>query len=309
MTRSPALLGAGAAALLFLTGCTAPSSSPASSLTVAAAFYPLEYVAQAVTGDAAEVIALASPGVEPHDLELSPSVVRSLADADVVLFIEDFQPAVDAAIESTGARGFDAASVITLHAADHDHGDEAHSEEEEDGQEEDHGALDPHFWLDPLLLAEYAQALATELSVIDPQNADLFAANASALTQDLTGLNDEFQTGLASCERDTIVVSHEAFGYLTEATGLTQVGVAGIDPDTEPSPVRLREIADIIRVTGSTTIFTESAVSATVVEALAQDVGVTTAVLDPLETIAEGDDYIGVMHRNLDALRLALSCE
>ncbi len=309
MTRSPALLGAGAAALLLLTGCTAPSSSPASSLTVAAAFYPLEYVARAVTGDAAEVIVLASPGVEPHDLELSPSVVRSLAEADVVLFIEDFQPAVDAAIESTGARGFDAASIITLHAADHDHGDEAHSEEEEDGQAEGHGALDPHFWLDPLLLAEYAQALATELSVIDPQNADLFAANASALTQNLTGLNDEFQTGLASCERDTIVVSHEAFGYLTEATGLTQVGVAGIDPDTEPSPVRLREIADIIRATGSTTIFTESAVSATVVEALAQDVGVTTAVLDPLETIAEGDDYIGVMHRNLDALRLALSCE
>jgi zinc transport system substrate-binding protein len=308
MTRLQTSLGAGAASLLLLSGCAAPSTTnPDTAITVAASFYPLEFVADAVAGELGVVTSLAPPGVEPHDLELSPSTVRSLSDADVVLFIADFQPAVDAAIETTGVHGFDAAAVIDLHPADHDHGDaeEGHEDEEED----EHGSLDPHFWLDPLLLADYATALASEFGRIDPANAETYTANGAELVDQLTALNQEFADGLAMCERDTIVVSHEAFGYLTEPHGLEQVGVAGLDPDTEPSPVRLREIAQIIEDTGSTTVFTESAVSANVVEALAQDAGVDTAVLDPLEMIADGDDYIGVMQRNLEALRLALDCE
>lgn len=305
MTTITSRLRAGAVALLLLTGCAAPSISSPAAITVAASFYPLEFVADAVAGDLGDIVSLAPPGVEPHDLELSPATVRSLAEADVVLFIGDFQPAVDAAIATTGVRSLDAAGVIELHDAEHHH----EADEEDHGDDHDHGTADPHFWLDPLLLAEFATAVANEFAVLDPEHADTYAANGDALVQRLTQLNDQFSEGLATCERDTIVVSHEAFGYLTEAHGLHQVGVAGVDPDTEPSPARLREIRDIIEHTESTTIFTESAVSASVVEALARDAGVDTAVLDPLETIASGDDYIGVMQRNLEALRLALGCE
>ncbi|MBC7298937.1 MAG: zinc ABC transporter substrate-binding protein, partial [Demequina sp.] len=79
-------------------------------------------------------------------------------------------------------------------------------------------------------------------------------------------------------------------------------------PQSEPSPAKLREIRDIIASTGSTTVFTESLVNPAVAESLATDAGVATAVLDPVETVVNGDDYFGAMNRNLDALKTALDC-
>src|SRR5687767_13272021 len=71
---------------------------------VVAAFYPLQYAAQRVGGDLAEVDNLTVPGQEPHDLELTVKETAAVADADLVLFESGFQPAVDAAVE-TNAEG------------------------------------------------------------------------------------------------------------------------------------------------------------------------------------------------------------
>lgn len=305
---SPLTFAMSALGALALTACSTsdPSadSAPgdaAPSLTVAAAFYPLHYVAEAVGGDHVSVTSLTPAGVEPHDIELSPSTVRELSNTDVVLYIDQFQPAVEDAISSTGVTAFDAAAAITL--------DPAEEHAEEDGEEHDHGSSDPHFWLDPALLADYAIAVGDNFASLDPDNADDYTANASALASELHDLDDQFTTGLATCERTDIITAHEAFGYLAHAYGLEQVGIAGLEPESEPSPARMREIHDIIEATGSTTVFTEELVSPKVAEAIAQDADVVTAVLDPIESVGSGDDYRSVMLRNLDALRTALACE
>ncbi|WP_062521118.1 metal ABC transporter substrate-binding protein [Demequina silvatica] len=306
--RTGTLVAAATVSTLALAGCSAEpliggeSANPDAALTVAAAFYPLEYVAQHVGGDLVSIVSMTPKGVEAHDVELSPNTVRQLDAADLALYLSDFQPAVDDAIASTGVEALDASATVELHAA----GEHAEEEGEED---HDHGATDPHFWLDPHLLAEYGDAVGAAFAAADPANADTYTANAEALHAELEGLEEDFSTGLAQCERDTIIVSHEAFGYLTEAFGLHQEGIAGLDPDTEPSPARILEIKDVIDQTGATTVFTESLVSASVAESLAADVGVETAVLDPVENVADGDDYIAVMTRNLAALEAALGCE
>lgn len=299
----------GAAGLLLVAGCAADPSPEGADVTIAASFYPLQYVAQQVAGDNATVVALAQPGVEPHDLELSPSNVRELADADLVLYLAEFQPAIDDAIETTGVHSLDAGSVVTLHSAGHEHGDEAEAEHEDEAEaEHEHGASDPHFWLDPTLLATYAAAVGDELASLDPSNADAYTANAATLSANLTTMDEDFTAGLAQCERDVIVVSHEAFGYLTERYGLEQVGIAGVDPESEPSPARILEIREVVETTGVTTIFTESLINPAVAESIAQDTGATTAVLDPVETVMDDDDYATVMARNLENLRVALNC-
>lgn len=311
--RPSLLVAAAAAATLTLAACSTPaetgtgaSSAPADGLTVAAAFYPLEYVARAVAGEDTTVVALAQPGVDAHDLELSPASVREMQNADLVLFLGDFQPAVDDAIDSTGVRSLDASAVVELHDA------EEHAEEEgeahADEDEHEHGTSDPHFWLDPTLLAAYADSVAAELSELDPDNADTYAANAASLTETLTGIDEAYAAGLAQCERDTIFVAHEAFGYLTERYGIHQEGFAGLDPESEPSPARLLEIKELVAQTGATVIFTEDAVSASVAESLANDAGVATAVLSPVETVADGEDYASIMTLNLEEIRGALGC-
>lgn len=284
--------------------CAAETEPATEGVTVAAAFYPLEFVAERIVGDAGDVMTVAPPGVEPHDIELSPAKVREMQDADVVLYISEFQPAVDDAIASTGTFGFDAATVVDFHAAD-EHAEDA-DEHAEEG--DDHGESDPHFWLDPTLFANYALAVGDSFAQLDPANGETYLSNAADLAEQLTTLADAYATGLAQCERRDVVVSHAAFGYLAEAFDLNQVAIAGVDPQNEPSPAKIREVRDLIAATGSTTVFTESLVNPAVAESLASDAGVTTAVLDPVETVVDGDDYFGVMNRNLDALRTALDC-
>jgi zinc transport system substrate-binding protein len=158
-----------------------------------------------------------------------------------------------------------------------------------------------------------AHAVAEQLAAADPEHADEYAAGADALEQRLTALDDDISTGLEQCAGATMVTSHAAFGYLAERYGLEQVGVAGLDPEAEPSPARLREIGAIVESHDVDTIFTETLTSPKVAETLAEDLGVGTATLDPLEglsddAIASGGDYESVMRANLAALQEGLVC-
>lgn len=283
---------------------------------VLASFYPLQYVVERVGGDRVRVDSLTPPGAEPHDLELAPADVARLGEASVVVYLSGFQPAVDDAVAQTSPEHLvDAAAHAELagtddHADEEFEGDDQADEESAEGDDQAvEAGADPHLWLDPTLLAEVAGDVADQLAAADPDNAQEYRANAETLAGELTALDEEFTAGLAQCEIRTVVVAHEAYGYLAEAYDFEQVGISGIDPDTEPSPARLAEIGDVVRAEGVTTIFTESLVNPKVAETLAGDLGVETAVLDPLEGLADDSkDYQVVMRENLAALREALAC-
>ena len=154
-----------------------------------------------------------------------------------------------------------------------------------------------------------ATEVAHELAEVDPDNAETYESNAEELATELAALDEEFAAGLATCERDTIVVSHDAYGYLADKYDLEQVSIAGLDPDTEPSPARLAEIGKVVEAEGVTTVFSESLVNPKVAETLAAEHGIETAVLDPVENQSdENADYQQVMRNNLEALRTALDC-
>ncbi|WP_098469052.1 metal ABC transporter substrate-binding protein [Serinibacter salmoneus] len=284
-------------------------------ITVVAAAYPLEFLAGAVGGDLVTVESLAPAGAEPHDLELAPAQVNAVENADLVVYLEGFQTAVDDAVAQTSSTALDLIPVTLGVEHEHDHAEDEHAEEEADTEDShdghDHGDLDfdPHVWLDPLRMAAAAEALAEELSALDPAGAETFHANADALIAELNGLDEAYHDGLASCERDVIVVSHEAYGYLAESYGFEQVGLSGIDPDTEPSPAKVREIEQVVTENGVTTIFVETLLSPDVAEVLANDLGITTALLSPLESEPEdGGDYLTQTEANLEALRTAMDC-
>ncbi|WP_028637686.1 metal ABC transporter substrate-binding protein [Nocardioides sp. URHA0032] len=286
--------------LLVLSGCAAFTDDSVgldNGVQVAAAFYPLAYVAARVAGDAATVENLTAPGGEPHDLEPTVRETAEVAQADLVVFERGFQPAVDDTVdENAGGAVLDAADVVSL-VPFRDHGVDS---------DED----DPHFWQDPLLLAEVGDAVADQLSDIDPAHADDYAANAEALRGDLERLDREYAAGLADCQRDTVVVSHDAFGYL-ERYGIDMQTILGLSPDSEPTPADLARLQDLINSQGITTVFGESLVSPAVAEALAHDTGVRSEVLDPIEGLSDrtaGEDYLSLMHANLRALEEANGC-
>ena len=298
-----------------LAGCAAFSDEAPDAtdeVQVATAFYPLQYVAQRVAGDLATVENLTQPGTEPHDLELTVAETAAISGADLVVHEMDFQPGIDDAIaQNATGKVIDAAATVGLEPfADvgHEHPAEGHTDEA--SEEHDHGDLDPHFWQDPLRMAELADAVAAELGGIDPGHADAYDANADELRADLESLDASYARALASCERTTVVVSHDAFGYLGKY-GLRMEPIAGLSPDAEPTPADLARLQDLIRDQGISTVFSERLVSPRLSQTLADDLGIATAVLDPVEGLSDetaDEDYLSLMRENLRALERANGC-
>ncbi|VTX61590.1 High-affinity zinc uptake system binding-protein ZnuA [uncultured Actinomyces sp.] len=327
-----------AATALTLSACMSPSTSGGSSskdgkLTVMASFYPLQYLAEKIGGEHVSVSSLTPDGAEPHDLELSPKMVDSLSSADAVIYLAGFQSAVDEAIEQQAPKtvidvspaaelieaGTDAnhpsedeedtadeAQSGQTEAHDHDH--EGHDHE---GHDHHHDmSTDPHFWLDPTRMAHAATLVGDKLAEADSAHADVYKANAKALAEELNTLSDTLVTKTSNCKVKTFVTAHTAFGYLADRTGLTQVGISGLDPESSPSPARLADIAQTAKEQGVTTIFTEALIDPKVAQTLADDLGITTAVLDPIESQTDASkDYAATMNSNIDALTKALDCQ
>lgn len=302
--RTPAILGASALllGLPLLAACnssTAPtgassSTSPSASsslVKVVAAFYPLQYAAQQVGGSAVSVTNLTSPGVEPHDLELSAAQVGEISKADLVLYVKGFQPAVDDAIAQEAAdRAIDVTADLTLLS----------------GAE----GADPHVWLDPSNMSSIGTTIATRLSSIDPAAKKNFAAGSAALTSAMTALTTDYKKVLGNCVSDKLVVSHDAFGYLAKAFGFTQIGISGLNPEAEPSPARMRDVANVVRDNKVSTIYYETLVDPKVAQTLASETGATAAKLDPLEGLVAGStgNYVSVMKENLATLKVGQQC-
>jgi zinc transport system substrate-binding protein len=296
-----------AAAGLIFAGCGSDGDTTSGDgVQVLAAFYPLAFVAEQVAGPDASVSNLTQPGVEAHDLELTGQQVGRIASADLIVYLEGFQPAVDTAVsQNADGVGLNVTEALTVLDADDEHADE------DDGH--GHGDLesDPHVWLDPTNMAAIAQAVADRLAEISPEQAEAFQSRADELAQQLTDLDQEYSSRLADCERRAFVTSHAAFGYLAHRYDLEMVGMSGIDPEAEPSPARLVEVQRVVQDEGVTTIFYERLVNPAVAEALANDIGVRTAVLDPIEGLTDetaDEDYFSLMRANLDALEEANGC-
>ena len=327
-----------AATALALSACSSTASSgdgssKDGSLTVMASFYPLKYLAEKVGGEHVSVTSLTPDGAEPHDLELSPKMVDSLSSADAVIYLAGFQSAVDEAIEQQAPKTvIDVSSAAELIEAgtdanhpsedEEDATDEAQSGETEAHDHDHEGAdhadhdhhhdmsADPHFWLDPTRMAKAATLVGDKLAEADSAHADTYKANAKALAEELNTLSNTLVTKTSNCKVKTFVTAHTAFGYLADRTGLTQVGISGLDPESSPSPARLAEIAQIAKEQSVTTIFTEALIDPKVAQTLADDLGITTAVLDPIESQTDASkDYAATMNSNIDALTKALDCQ
>ena len=277
-------------------------------LTIVAAFYPLQFVAQRVAGDRVTVTSLTQPGAEPHDLELTPRQVASLTTASLVIYEKGFQPAVDeAVVQSENPQVIETTTVVPLLPLASPDGDLDHG----GGAKDDHSALDPHVWLDPTAVSRIARAVEQRLSTIDPDHAADYGRNADTLVKELDDLDQTFRSGLAHCVRTEFMTTHAAFGYLAERYHLTQIGISGLSPDSEPSPARIAEVQRVARDYGITTVFSETLASPAVAQAVAGDLGLATDVLDPIEGItsqSRGQDYLSVMSANLAALRKAGGC-
>jgi len=291
-------VGISLGAALLLAGCASPAASSGGKVSVVAGFYPLAYAAAQVGGGQVEITTLASPGVEPHDLELTPAQVVQIREADLVLYIPGLQPAVDEAIaDADPSHVLDVTTGLTVLPAP--------------GSIQTGGtATDPHVWLDPQNMSVIGQSVESRLATIDVGDGEGFASRQAVFAAKLGALDSAWKAGTTTCASRDLVVSHEAFGYLANRYGFTQIGLSGISPDAEPDPATLAKVADYVTTHSVRTIYSEALVDPKVATVLAQETGARTAVLDPIEGIPVGSNatYLTLMEANLAAVKDGQPC-
>lgn len=314
INRLSALVCACTLSLSLLTGCgTQPADTAAGDgrLRVLTSFYPMYDFACKIGGDCIDVTNMVPSGTEPHDWEPSTNDLKNLEKADVFIYNgADMEPWADDLLVSRSdtLRVVEASENVELRTTDGEH-EHAH---EHEGADHHHGDFDPHVWLDPENAKIEMEAIRDALCAADPENSTVFQSNYEKYVAELDALDAEFREKLAPLPNRTIVVAHEAFGYLCDAYGLTQVGIEGLSPDSEPDPGRMAEVIDFVREHSISTIFFEELVSPKVAEAIASETGAQAKMLSPLEGLSDeqaaaGADYFSVMHDNLAALMEALN--
>jgi len=283
-------------ALFAAAGC-APSAATDGRVRVLAAAYPFAWAAAQVGGADVRVDDLVRAGAEPHDVELSPRQIGAFEQAGLVVYLRGFQPAVDDAIRESPKRArLDLTAVTEVQPF--------RSDLTGDGE----SGVDPHVWLDPVRMSAIVQSIDDRLSAADPPHASSYHARATSTLTRLRQLDATFRSDLRSCQHVEIVTAHTAFAYLAGRYGLRQVGVAGISPDAEPSPGRIARVARYAREHDVRTVFFGSDVDPKVADTVAREVGARTAILDPVEGVRDGDDYLTVMRRNAATLHSGLAC-
>jgi zinc transport system substrate-binding protein len=273
-------------------------------LVVVTSSYPLEYIAAEIGGETVAVTNITPAGSEPHDFEPSPREMLAISKADLFLYNgAGFEPWV----MKWRAGGFEhPARILDMVTGLKSRGAKLIEES---------GGIDPHFWLDPMMMVTEAEIIRDAFIALDPTNAFLYTEHAVRLIATLTNLDTVFRDGgLSACEKHDIVVSHKAFMYLARAYGIGVTSIAGISPDEEPSPKELARIVDLVRAKGVKYIFFETTTSPKLSETLARETGGGVLVLNTVESLTldeleHGEDYVSIMLSNLNNLRKALVCQ
>ncbi len=271
-------------------------------IRLVATFYPLGEFARQVGGDQVDVSVVVPAGTEPHEYEPTPKDIANIYSADVFIAngagIDAWATKIRPDLESKGVKVIIMSQVLGF--------------EGNDGKS-DNESLDPHFWLDPMLVQQEIASIEDVFKVVDMKNQDVYTENAKAYMQALQKLDQSYRDGLSSCSNKTIVTSHAAFGYLAKEYGFEALSIAGFSPESEPSSRQLADLAKLSRQKGIRYVFFESLVSPRLAQTLADEIGAKTLVFNPLEgltdeEIASGANYISIMSENLDNLRLAMDC-
>ena len=279
--------------------------------TVVTSINPYHSLVTQIAGGAAEVVRLLAPGASPHTFDPTPRDVVRLAGADLIVLnggLDDWLLDLIEASE-TGAVVIEVLAELDLDALEGEPGHHGDDEGADPGGEggAGRGGVNPHVWLDPLLMRQAVAVIAERLAEVDPANADRYRANATALERDLDALHDELQAILEPVRGEPFVPFHDAWPYFAERYGLNLVVELEPFPGREPSPAYVAEALDLVERSGARVVFGEAQLDPRPAEVVAESAGVGLEVLDPLGGSRELPSYQAMLRFNAERIARALA--
>jgi zinc/manganese transport system substrate-binding protein len=238
---------------------------------VIASFSILGDMSKNVGGNRVEVAALVGPNGDAHVFEPTPADARAVSAADLVIVngmgLEGW---MDRLIKTSGYKG----PVVV--ASEGIKPREMADEEPGHGAKHEH-KIDPHAWQNLANGQIYVENIAKELSSVDSEGAPIYRANADAYKAKLGELDKWVKKEFLSIpkQKRRMITSHDAFGYLGAAYGITILSPMGVSTESEPSAGGVAKLIKQIRQEKITAVFIENVSDPRLVQQIIKESGVT----------------------------------
>lgn len=281
---------------LGVTACGTQSSKESSDdvngkIKISVTFNAMKEFAEAVGKDKVEVTTIIPDGTEPHDFEPKAQDLTALSSADIFVYnglgmetwVEDAIGASqnDKLIVVEASKGAD--TIINTDVQ----------------QIEEHGQYDPHLWLSIKGAEVEAGNIKDALVKADSVNTEYYEKNYEEFVAQLEAIYNEFVPKFKSCEKNSFVTGHAAYGYLCRDFGLEQNSVEDVFAEGEPTAKQLTELVQYCKDNGVKTIFDEEMASPEVSQTLADEVGAEVETIYTIESAEDNMSYIDRMKDNL----------
>lgn len=247
------------------------------------------------------------PGVEPHDYEITPKLMKDIQNSDLLikngLGLDSFADKIESENKLQIVDASEGIKPLTYN--------EEQNHENEGNNSHNHGQYDPHVWLDVDLAMKECENIKNALIKADEKNKDFYEKNYNEYIEKLKNLKSDYDKNLKDKKNKSIIVSHGAYGYLCDEYKINQISITGISPNQEPSLSKISEISNYAKKNNIKYILFDGLVNPNVAKTIADEANIKTTVLYSIDNISKKDfdnnkDYISLMNKNLETLNLVL---
>ena len=279
--------------------------------TVALSTFSLYDIAKNISNDTIDLVMILPFGVDAHSFEPTPKLMAKIMQSDIVVYSGAGLEPWTHSFEFKN-KVIDMSKHVKLLNSEHgscNHEDHDHHHHE--GHEEE---VDPHYWLDIQNMISATQIITDEISKLSTQNEELYRRNAKNYISELEMIDAEYRKRLTSCKKETIIVNHNAFSYLSQNYGFKVEALSGLSPDAQPDAQNMLKLIEHVKEHDLSVVFFESFVSDKAMKSIAAEAKVNVDVLQPLGNITADEaqkklSYKDIMLENLEKITKALECE
>ena len=247
---------------------------------------PQKYFVQKIVKDKFDINVMVKPGASPHTYEPKSSQMKSLSNSMIYFYtgvsfenawLDKFKLSAKNTIFVDTAVGIE---KLAMEA--HSHEGEEHNEHKDEAKHDhENEALDPHIWLDPILVKIQAKNIYDAIVKIDSQNSDFYKTNYEEFLKELDLINNELETILKPYENRAFMVFHPSWGYFAKRYNLEQISVEV--EGKEPKPNELVELIKDAKIHDIKIVFVSPQFSQKTAKTISSSINAKVVSIDALD--------------------------
>lgn len=325
-------------------GCSSDKKKENSSkkIKVVATIFPVYDFLREIGGDKIDLTMLMTPGAETHSYEPTPKDMKTVSNADFFAYVGgDSDEWVDKILDGNKN---DKMKVVTLmdcvktvdeehvegmeEEHDHDHDEDVDGKDDSDKDKDEHDEhdehdhdhdgdepeQDEHVWTSPKNAIEIVKKLTSELSKVDPDNANYYKENSKNYIKKLENLDKKFEDVVKNGKRKEIIFGDRfPFRYFVDRYGLKYYAAfPGCSTDTEASASTVAFLTNKVKEDKIPVIFHIELSNNKIAKSIAEATGAKMLQLNAVHNVTKedfekGETYLSLMEKNLKPLEEALN--